>query len=81
MFQGLRPIIIRLPDNKLHRGKICKSYDTIVLNEMLSVKITTDNIKDEALYKIFDKVVYEGFHRRHNFEITRVRKKESRNFA
>ena len=62
MLQGLRPFIIRLPDNKLHRGKICKSYDTIASSEMLSVKITIDSIKDETWYKIFDEVINEGFH-------------------
>ena len=29
LLQEQRPFIIRLPDNKLHRGKVCKSYDTI----------------------------------------------------
>ena len=81
MLQGLRPFIIRLSDNKLHRGKICKSYDTIASSEMLSVKIITDTIKDETWYKVFDEVVNEGFHRGHNFKITHVRKGESHNFA
>ena len=81
MFQGLRPFIIRFPDNKLHRGKICKSYDTIAPSEMLSVKITTHSIKDETWYNKFDEVVNEGFHRGHNLEITHIRKGESHNFA
>ena len=81
LLQGLRPFIIRLPDNKLHRGKVCKSYDSIASSEMLSVKITTDSIKDEPWYKVYDEVVNEGFHRGHNFEITHVRKGETHNFA
>lgn len=47
LLQELRPFIIRLSDNKMHRRKICKSYDTIVSSEMLFVKITNDSIKDE----------------------------------
>ena len=81
MFQGFRPFIIRLPDNKLHRDKICKFYDFIASSEMLSIKITTDSIKDVTWYKVFNEVINEGFHRGHNFEITHVRKGESQNFT
>ena len=48
LLQGLRPFIIRLPDNKFHRGKVSKSYDSIASSEMLSIKITSDSIKDET---------------------------------
>ena len=81
ILQGLRPFIIRLPDNKFHRGKVSKSYDSIASSEMLSIKITSDSIKDETWYNIYEEVVNEGFKRGHNFEITHVRKGESHNFA
>ena len=81
LLQGLRPFIIRLPDNKFHRGKVSKSYDSIASSEMLSIKITSDSIKDETWYNIYEEVVNEGFKRGHNFEITHVRKGESHNFA
>jgi hypothetical protein len=74
LLQGTRPFIIRLPDNKLHRAKVCKSYDTIASNEMLSINITSDIIKDETWYNVFDEVVTEGFKRGHNYEIIHVRK-------
>lgn len=63
LLQGIRPFIIRLPDNKLHRGKVCKSYDTIASSDMLSIKITTDSINDETLFNVYDEVVNEGFKR------------------
>ena len=53
---------------------MCKSYDTIASSEMLSIKITSDSIKDETWYNVYEEVVNEGFKRGHNFEITHVRK-------
>jgi hypothetical protein len=75
------PFIIRISDNKMHKGKICKSYDTIASSEMLSIKITSDNIKDENWFLVYEEVIIEGFKRSHNYEITHVRKIESHNYA
>ena len=74
LLQGTRPFIIRLPENKLHRAKVCKSYDTIASSEMFSIKITSDTIKDETFYNLYDEIVTERFKRGHNFEITHVQK-------
>ena len=63
LLQGLRPFIIRLSDNKMHKGKICKSYDTIASSEMLSIKITSDSIKDENWYAVYEEIIIEGFKR------------------
>ena len=81
LLQGLRPFIIRLSDNKMHKAKVCKSYDTIASSEMLSIKITSDTIKDENWYTVYEEVIMEGFKRGYNFEITHVRKLESHNYA
>ena len=81
LLQGLRPFIIRLTDNKLHKAKICKSYDTIASSDMLSIKITSDTIRDESWYTVYEEVIIEGFKRGHKFEITHVRKSESHNYA
>ena len=48
---------------------------------MLSIKITTDNIKDETWFNMYDEIVNEMFKRRHNYEITHVRKGGNHNFA
>ena len=36
LLQAIRPFSIRLTDNKMHKGKVCKSYNTIASREMLS---------------------------------------------
>ena len=81
LFQGLRPFIIRLSDNKMHKGKVCKSYDTIASSDMLSIKITSDTIKDESWFTVYEEIILKSFKRSHNFEITHVRKMESLNYA
>ena len=81
LLQGLRPFIIRLSDNKFHRAKICKSYDTIASSEMLSIKVTSDTLKNESWFTVYEEVIMEGFKRKHNFEITHVRKIEDQNYA
>ena len=40
-------LIIRLPDNKIHKEKIYKFYDTIAYSEILSIKIISDSIKKQ----------------------------------
>ena len=41
---------------------------------MLSIKITSDGIKDKSWYAVYDEVIKESLKRCHNFEITHVRK-------
>ena len=48
---------------------------------MLSIKITSDTIKDETWFNVYEEIVKEGFKRGHNFKITHVRKGETLNFA
>ena len=79
LLQGLRPFIIRLSNNKIHKAKICKSYDTIASSEMLSIKITSDSIKDENQYMVYEEMIMEGFKRGFNFKITHVKKIENHN--
>lgn len=81
LLQGLRPFIIRLIDNKLHRGKICKSYDTIAFSEILSIKMIGDNIKNLPWFMVYEEILSEEFKRCHNFEIMHVIKAEDLNFA
>ena len=81
LLQGLRPFIIRLVDNKMHKGKVCKSYDTIASSEMLSIKVTSETMKDVSWYAVYEEIIIEGFKRGFKFEITHVRKIESHNYA
>lgn len=75
LLQGLRSFIICLKDNKLHGGKVCKSFDTIASSGMLSIKIINKNIKNLPWF------VRERFKRCYDLEITHVRKAKGINFA
>lgn len=44
LLQGTKTFIIALHDEKLWRGKVCKSYDVLALNNLLSVKIMSDTL-------------------------------------
>jgi len=81
LLQGFRPFIIRFKDNKMHKKKICKSYDMIASSEMLSIKITSNTIKEESWFAVYEEVIFKSFKRGHNFEITHVKKVESENYA
>jgi hypothetical protein len=61
----------------MHNDKICKSYDTITSSEILSIKITSDSIKNESWFAVSEEVIIKGFKRGLNFEITHVKNKES----
>ena len=65
----------------MHRGKICKSYDTIASSEMLSIKITSDHIKDESWYTVYEEIILERFKRGFNYEITHVGKIKIQNYV
>jgi hypothetical protein len=58
----------------MYNDIVCKSYDTITSSEILSIKITSDSIKDESWFAVSEEVIIEGFKRGLNFEITHVRK-------
>ena len=47
---------------------------------MLSIKITSDSIKNENWFAIYEEVINEGLKRSHNIEITDVRKIENHNY-
>jgi hypothetical protein len=42
-------------------GKVCKSFDTIAIASMLSIKVTTQSIKGKEWYDLFEKIVGDGF--------------------
>ena len=60
---------------------MCKSYDTSASSDMLSIKITINNIKDETWFNVYNEVANERFKRGHNYEITHVRKEKNHNFT
>ena len=58
------------------RGKVCKTYDALALNNLLSVKIMSEKLKDKEWYNVFEDIVNEGFNRGHEYEVTNVQKKK-----
>ena len=63
------------------RGKICKSYDALTFNNLLSAKIVSEKLKEKEWFKIFEETVIEGFKRGHEYKITNVQKKTKFDFA
>jgi hypothetical protein len=81
LLQGLRSFILKLDEDKLKRGKVCKTYDALALNNLLSVKITSETLEFKEWYELFEKIVEESFHRGTEYEITNVQKKKKNVFA
>ena len=80
LLQGLRPFILKLDEDKTKRGKICKTYDSLVLNYLLSVKITSEGLASKEWYEMFEKIVHESFQRGTEYEITNIQKKKKKIF-
>ena len=81
LLQGLRPFILKLDEGKLKRGKICKTYDSLALNNLLSVKITSEGLESKEWYEMFEKIIEESFQRGTEYEITNIQKKKENLFA
>jgi hypothetical protein len=76
LLQGLRPFILKFDEDKYKRDKVCKTYDALALNNLLSVKITSETLEFKDWYELFEKIVEESFHRGTEYEITNVQKKK-----
>ena len=81
LFQGSRAFILILDENLAKRGKVCKSYDTLALKNLLLVKIVSERLKEKEWYKVFEDIVVKGFQRGHEYKITNVQKKSEFDFA
>ena len=81
LLQGLRPFILKLDEDKSKRGKVCKTYDSLALNNLLSVKIQSEELESKEWYELFEKIVEESFQRGMEYEITNVQKKKENLFA
>ena len=81
LVQGLRSFILQLEEDKPKRGKVCKTYDSLALNNLLSVKITNEELEFKKWYEVLEKIVEESFQRRIEYEITNVQKKKENIFA
>jgi hypothetical protein len=80
LLRGNRPFILNL-DSIMTVGKICKSYNTIARNNMLSVKINSPSLGDVTGHGLFKEIVEEGFKRGQELEITSVQKNTKETWA
>ena len=81
LLQGTKAFILNLDEGESWKGKICKTYDMLALNNLLLVKISSDTLIGKEWYNIFEEVVNEGFDRKYDYEITNIQKKKEMNFA
>ena len=81
LIQGIKAFIITLEDGKPWRGKIYKSYDTLALKNLHSIKSTSDTLISKEWYNILEEIVHEGFDRTYDYKITNVQKKKEMRFA
>ena len=81
LLQGARAFILNLDEKVDRRGKVCKTYDALALNNLLSIKIMSEKLKDKEWYNVFEDIVNEGFNGGHEYEVTNVQKKKDFDFA
>ena len=73
LLSGIRPFILTL-DGKMTVDKVCKSYNTVARNNLLSVKISSPSLADVSGHGLFREVLEESFKRKQELEITGVQK-------
>ena len=79
--RGSRAFILNLDEGIDRRGKVCKTYDALALNNLLSVKIMSEKLKDKEWYNVSEDILIERFKRGHVYEVTNVQKKRDFDFA
>ena len=78
---GTRSFILKLDEITYCRGKVFKSFDSIAIASLLSVKITSPTLKGIKWFELHDEIVRDGFKRGYEFEITNVQKNDDAEFA
>ena len=73
MLKGLRPFILTL-DQIPTLGKVCKCYDAIARNTLLSTKIENPKLHSISASELHRDVLIESFRRGYDYEIASVQK-------
>ena len=81
LLQGTRSFILKLDDITYCRGKVFKSFDSIAIASLLSVKITSPTLKGKKWFELHEEIVKEGFKRGYEFEVTNVQENDDAEFA
>ena len=79
--QGNRSFILKLDNINYCRGKVFRSFDSIAIASLLSVKISSPTLKGKKWFELHAEMVIDGFKRGYEFEITNVQKNDSAEFA
>ena len=80
LLNGIRPFILTL-DEVMTVGKICKSFNTIARNNLLSVKISSPSLAHVTGPSLFKEILEESFKRCQELEITGVQKNVTETWA
>ena len=72
LLYGNRSFILKLDDITFCRGKAFKSFDSIAIASLLSVKITSPTLKSRKWFELHEEIVNDSFKRGYEFEITNV---------
>ena len=78
---GIRSFILKLDNISYCRGKVFKSFDSIAIASLLSVKISSPTLKDKKWFQLHEEIVNDSFKRGYEFEVTNVQKNDSAEFA
>ena len=73
MLKGLRPFILPI-DLSPTLGKVCKCYDAIARNTLLSTKIENPKLQSISSIELHRDVLVESFRRGYDYEIASVQK-------
>lgn len=55
LLQGTRAFILTMYDNNSRRDKVCKSYGSLALNNLLLAKISSENLKNKVWFDVLEK--------------------------
>ena len=80
MLKGIRPFILNL-DDKSTLEKVCKIWDFIARNILLSCKVDNPLLLDTTSSKLYFEVLAENFRRGYDYEVTNVQKNTGETWA
>lgn len=81
LLSGARPFILKLDNDTPTVGKVCKGYNAVARNNLLSVKIASPSLANVEGYELHPEVLIDGFKRKHDYEITNVQKNPADTWA
>ena len=80
MLKGIRPFILTI-DQTHTLGKVCKCYDAIARNTLLSTKIENPKLQSISSSELHKDVLIESFRRCYDYEIASVQKVKEETWA